>query len=102
MAGADSEHDLEVVYRLQRVAVDLFVEFLRKIVHEAAAVGFLSVSNDERAIIHLSPRLFDDFDRFIAAGMSGHDLIYQLALQTVAPSASRSQPALKNAAAVGT
>lgn len=58
---------------------------VRKIVQEAVSVGFLSVSKDDRPIVGLTPKLFEAFDRFIAAGMSGHDLIYRVALQTMAP-----------------
>jgi DNA-binding MarR family transcriptional regulator len=57
---------------------------VRKIVQEAASVGFLYVSKDDRPIVRLTAKLFDAFDRFTAAGMSGHDLIYRLAVQTMA------------------
>ena len=59
---------------------------MRKIAQEAASVGFLSVSDDDRPVIRLTQGLYEAFDRFLAAGMSGHDLIYQLALQTIASS----------------
>ncbi len=56
---------------------------VRKILQDAASVGFLQFSTDDRPIIRLTAKLYEAFDRFLAAGMSGHDLIYQLAAQTM-------------------
>jgi hypothetical protein len=65
---------------------------VRKILQEAASVGFLELSTDDRPIIRVTAQLYAAFDRFLAAGMSGHDLIYQLAAGTMAPATLPSAP----------
>ncbi len=46
--------------------------------------GLLRLTQNGGPVVHLSPDLVAAFDRFLAAGMSGHDLIYNLALRQAA------------------
>lgn len=56
---------------------------VRKILQDAERQGLLALAKDRGQYTQLSTTLLDAFDSFIAAGMSGHDLIYKLALQQV-------------------
>jgi hypothetical protein len=52
---------------------------VRKVLVEAREMGLLTFAEDDLRVRQLTPALYEAFDRFLAAGMSGHDLIYQLA-----------------------
>jgi DNA-binding MarR family transcriptional regulator len=57
---------------------------VRKVLQEAEREGLLRLTKNGSPFVHLSPELVEAFDRFLAAGMSGHDLIYNLALRQAA------------------
>jgi DNA-binding MarR family transcriptional regulator len=54
---------------------------VRKILQEAEREGLVRLTRGGGQFVELKPELVDAFDRFLAAGMSGHDLIYNLALR---------------------
>ena len=56
---------------------------VRKVLEEAERGGLVRLARDRRQTVQLTPELVAAFDRFLAAGMSGHDLIYNVALQAV-------------------
>ena len=55
--------------------------FVRKLLQEAEGQGLLSLTKHNGQFVEVMPELVQAFDRFVAASMSGHDLIYNLALQ---------------------
>jgi DNA-binding MarR family transcriptional regulator len=57
---------------------------VRKILQEAESQGLMRLTKDRDPFVELAPELVTAFDRFLAAGMSGHDLIYKLALGSAA------------------
>lgn len=57
---------------------------VRKILQEAERRGLVHLTRDGGQFVQLTPELVEAFDRFLAAGMSGHDLIYNLALRQAA------------------
>lgn len=60
---------------------------VRKVLDEARSLGLLVFTEDDLRVRELTPACYEAFDRFLAAGMSGHDLIYQLAARSL-PAAS--------------
>ncbi len=58
--------------------------FVRKLLQEAEGQGLLSLTKHNGQFVEVMPALVAAFDRFVAASMSGHDLIYNLALQKAA------------------
>jgi hypothetical protein len=61
---------------------------VRDILVEAEAAGFVHLSDRGGQSVQLTPAVMQAFDRFIADSMSGHDLMYQIALRQI--SAGRS------------
>lgn len=57
---------------------------VRKILQEAQRGGLLRLSKDGGRFVEVMPALVQAFDRFLADGMSGHDLIYKLAVEQTA------------------
>jgi DNA-binding FadR family transcriptional regulator len=53
---------------------------VRKILEQAEQAGLLHLTKKGGQFVQLTRELIDAYDRFIAAGMSGHDLIYKLTL----------------------
>ena len=56
---------------------------VRKLLQDAERQGLVTLTKDNRQVASLSVTLVDAFDSFLAAGMSGHDLIYRLAMRQV-------------------
>ncbi|MGO9702727.1 MAG: hypothetical protein ACLPX7_26105 [Xanthobacteraceae bacterium] len=54
---------------------------VRKILREAEGQGLVRLTKGRGQFVQAMPELVAAFDRFVAASMSGHDLIYNLALQ---------------------
>jgi len=54
---------------------------VRKILQEAEKQDLVRLTRDSAQFVQLTPELVEAFDRFLAAGMSGHDLIHQLAMR---------------------
>ena len=54
---------------------------VRKVLQEAEAGGLVRLTQEGGRSVAVTPALVQAFDRFVADGMSGHDLIYKLALQ---------------------
>ena len=52
---------------------------VRKVLEEAERTGLVRLAKDRGQVVQLTPELVAAFDRFLAAGMSGHDLIYNIA-----------------------
>jgi hypothetical protein len=50
----------------------------------AAQHGYVSLSGRGGRLVELRPSILRAFDRFIAAFMSGHDLLYKLARERMA------------------
>src|SRR5262249_7406697 len=57
---------------------------VRNLLQEAEQNGLVELSRRKGQFVRLTPKLIDIFDHFIADGMAGHDLIYNLALQAQA------------------
>ena len=57
---------------------------VRNLLLEAEQMGLVRLSKGRNRSVEMRPQLVQAFDRFIADGMSGHDLCYRLALQAVA------------------
>jgi len=57
---------------------------VRKILQEADGQGLVRLTRERAQFVQVMPELVRAFDRFVAASMSGHDLIYNLALQKAA------------------
>jgi hypothetical protein len=56
---------------------------VRNILQEAEGGGLLRLTGKGGQSVEVTPALVQAFDRFVADSMSGHDMIYQLALQQV-------------------
>lgn len=56
---------------------------VRKVLQEAEGGGLVRLTKKGGQSIEVAPALVQAFDRFVADSMSGHDLIYQLALRQV-------------------
>lgn len=56
---------------------------VRNVLEEAERAGLLGLAKGRSQEVKLTRELVAAFDRFLAAGMSGHDLIYNVALQSV-------------------
>jgi DNA-binding MarR family transcriptional regulator len=56
---------------------------VRKVLEEAEAGGLVRLTREGGRSVAVTPALVQAFDRFVADGMSAHDLMYKLALQQV-------------------
>ena len=57
---------------------------VRMLLEEAARHGDVSLSGRGGRLVELQPSILQAFDRFVAAAMSGHDLLYKLAREWMA------------------
>jgi DNA-binding transcriptional regulator LsrR (DeoR family) len=57
---------------------------VRSLLEDAAQHGDVTLSGRGGSLVELNPPLLQSFDRFVAEAMSGHDMIYKLALQRMA------------------
>jgi DNA-binding MarR family transcriptional regulator len=55
---------------------------VRKVLEDAERAGLVGLGRRRGRLVQLTPGLITAFDRFLAAGMSGHDLIYNVALRS--------------------
>jgi len=53
---------------------------VRTILQDAAKAGLVGLSGRGGALVELKPAVLQAFDRFVAASMSGHDLLFRIAL----------------------
>jgi hypothetical protein len=53
---------------------------VRTLLHDAEQAGLVSLSGQGGRLVELKPAIIRAFDRFIADSMSGHDLLYRIAL----------------------
>jgi hypothetical protein len=72
-----SYSDLGVRFGVSRTHVRLLLE-------DAAQHGDVSLSGRGGRLVELTPSMLDAFDRFVAAAMSGHDMLYKLARERMA------------------
>jgi len=56
---------------------------VRKILQDTEKQDLVRLTQDRGQFVEVMPELVQAFDRFVAASTSGHDLIYDLALQRV-------------------
>lgn len=56
---------------------------VRKILQEAEGGGLVRLTKDGGRFVEIAPALVQAFDRFVADSMSGHDLLYKLALREI-------------------
>jgi hypothetical protein len=54
---------------------------VRKVLLEAERAGFVRLSGRGGRFVELTPAVMQVFDRFIADSMSGHDLLYKIAIR---------------------
>lgn len=64
---------------------------VRKLLQEAEEIGLVRLTRARPQKVQLAPALIKIFDGFIADGMAGHDLVYQLALRMGAQTGRREQ-----------
>jgi DNA-binding MarR family transcriptional regulator len=57
---------------------------VRRLLEDAARHGDVGLSGRGGYLVELKPSILDAFDRFVAAAMSGHDLLYKLARERMA------------------
>ena len=57
---------------------------VRTLLEDAAQHGDVSLSGRGGRLVELKPSILHAFDRFVAASMSGHDLLYKLARERMA------------------
>jgi DNA-binding MarR family transcriptional regulator len=57
---------------------------VRDVLLEAERAGFVQLSSRGGQLVQLTPAVMQVFDRFTADSMSGHDLMFQIALKTMA------------------
>jgi DNA-binding MarR family transcriptional regulator len=57
---------------------------VRDVLLEAERAGFVQLSGRGGQLVQLTPAVMQVFDRFTADSMSGHDLMFQIALKTMA------------------
>jgi DNA-binding MarR family transcriptional regulator len=57
---------------------------VRILLEDAAQHGDVSLSGRGGHVVELRPSILQEFDRFVAATMSGHDLLYKLAREQMA------------------
>ena len=57
---------------------------VRKVLQEAEGGGLVRLTKEGAQFVEVAPALVQAFDRFLADAMSGHDLLYKLALRQVA------------------
>ncbi len=62
---------------------------VRTLLEDAAQHGDVSLSGRGGHLVELKPSILHAFDRFVAASMSGHDLLYKLARERMAKEPSR-------------
>jgi DNA-binding transcriptional ArsR family regulator len=55
---------------------------VRKVLQEAEGGGLVRLTRDGGRFVEIAPVLVQAFDRFVADSMSGHDLLYRLALRS--------------------
>lgn len=85
MAGRDGGAEpLEVSYSALGDRFGVSRTHVRNLLLEAEQMGLVRLSKGRNRSVEMRPQLVQAFDRFIADGMSGHDLCYRLALQAVA------------------
>jgi hypothetical protein len=57
---------------------------VRTLLEDAAQHGEIDLSGRGGRLVELSPSMLQAFDRFVAAAMSGHDMLYKLARERMA------------------
>jgi DNA-binding MarR family transcriptional regulator len=57
---------------------------VRLLLEDAAQQGDVSLSGRGGRLVELTPSMLQAFDRFVAAAMSGHDMLYRLARERMA------------------
>jgi hypothetical protein len=67
---------------------------VRLLLEEAARDGLVHLVRREGKFVQLTPKLVQAFDHFLADGMAGHDLIYNLASQADVPALMKNVPLL--------
>jgi biotin operon repressor len=63
---------------------------VRKLLQEAEQNGLVLLTRRGGQFVQLTPKLVRSFDHFVADGMSGHDLVYNLACRAQPDACSRS------------
>jgi hypothetical protein len=60
---------------------------VRTILQDAERAGLVALSGQGGRLVELRPAVLQAFDRFLADGMSGHDLLYRIALSRMTDAA---------------
>lgn len=81
LAGPNPEMNQEIAYSDIGARFGVSRTQVRKLLQEAEKIGLVRLTRAKAQMAQLTPMLIEIFDRFIADGMSGHDLVYQLALR---------------------
>ncbi|MGH6715235.1 MAG: hypothetical protein ACREDC_03485, partial [Bradyrhizobium sp.] len=53
---------------------------VRKLLQDAERASLVQLSGQGERLVALKPAMLSAFDRFVAEGMSGHDLLFGIAL----------------------
>jgi len=87
MSAGDREEDLS--YSDIGVRFGISRTHVRGLLEEAAQHGDVSLSGRGGRLVALQPSILQAFDRFLAAAMSGHDLLYKFARERMAKEVRR-------------
>lgn len=82
MSAGDSEQGLS--YSDIGVRFGISRTHVRRLLEDAAQQGDVSLSGRGGRLVELQPSILQAFDCFLAEAMSGHDLLYKLALERTA------------------
>jgi hypothetical protein len=65
---------------------------VRLILQDAEQAGLVALSGQGGRLVELKPSVLQAFDRFLADSMSGHDLLFRIALSQTTSAAATSKP----------
>ena len=83
MAGASDGSAVELDYKDIGARFCVSRTHVQKILQDAARAGLVAVSGRGGHFVALTPRIWRALDRFAAEGMSGHDMLFNLARRQV-------------------
>jgi hypothetical protein len=87
MAGALEGRRLELSYEDTGALFGVSRTHVRKVLQDAEREGLVALSGSGLRCVELKPAVWRAFDRFVAESMSGHDLLFRIALRQMNASA---------------
>jgi DNA-binding FadR family transcriptional regulator len=86
-AGALEGRRLELSYEDTGALFGVSRTHVRKVLQDAEQDGLVALSGRGLRCVELKPAVWRAFDRFVAESMSGHDLLFRIALRQMNASA---------------